>query len=299
MHPNPVMKKLGLSDKDRAVIIHTDDIGMCQASVTAYKDLMEFGLISSGATMVPCPWSLEAARVCREHPEYDMGVHLTLTCEWPTYRWGPISTRDRQSGLIDEQGFFYRTSEAAQEHADKDAAILELKTQIKRAEEAGIKPTHIDTHMGTLGHQKFIPDYVQMGMATRMPIMMFRLNELGWRLAGLDGATAKIAVKLVSQVEEAGMPLLDNIFMMNLEKPEDRLEQVKSALKKLKPGVTHFIIHPSADTPEIRAICPDWACRVADYHTFTDERLRDFLKDSDLHVIGYRDLQNLMPSTTA
>ena len=95
MHHNPVMKKLGLTDKDRAVIIHTDDIGMCQASVTAYKDLMEFGIISSGATMVPCPWFLEAAKLCREHPEYDMGVHLTLTSEWQTYRWGPVSTREK------------------------------------------------------------------------------------------------------------------------------------------------------------------------------------------------------------
>lgn len=32
MHPNPSLKKLGFSNTDRLVIIHTDDIGMCQAS---------------------------------------------------------------------------------------------------------------------------------------------------------------------------------------------------------------------------------------------------------------------------
>lgn len=299
MQPNPVLKKLGLSDKDRAVIIHTDDIGMCQASVTAYADLMEFGIVSSGATMVPCPWFLDAARVCREHPEYDMGVHLTLTSEWNTYRWGPVSTRDEASGLMDEEGYFFHTSALAQEHADGEAALVELKAQVHKALVAGIRSTHMDTHMGTLGHIKFIPNYIQMGMANRSPIMMFRLNAIGWRLAGLDGPTATMAAKMVSQLEEAGMPLLDNMFQMNLEQPEDRLDQVKAAMKKIKPGVTHFIIHPSADTPELRAICHDWPCRVADYQTFQDERLRTFIKDSGLHIIGYRDLQNLMPTNPA
>jgi len=31
--PNPVLKKLGLADNDHIAIIHTDAIGMCQASV--------------------------------------------------------------------------------------------------------------------------------------------------------------------------------------------------------------------------------------------------------------------------
>ena len=299
MRPNPVLKKLGLTDKDRAVIIHTDDIGMCQASVTAYKDLMEFGLVTSGATMVPCPWFLEAARVCREHPNFDMGVHLTLTSEWNTYRWGPISTRDKVSGLMDEEGYFYHSSELAQEHANSEAGIQELKTQIERALAAGIKSTHIDTHMGTLAHSKFIPGYIQLGLEQHQPIMIFRLGEIAWRLVGLDGPTAKYAAKMVSQLESEGMPLLDNMFQMNLEKPENRLEQVISAMKKLKPGVTHFIIHPSADTPELRAICPDWPARVADYQTFQDERLRTFIRESGLHLVGYRDLQELMPKNAA
>jgi len=68
MHPNPVLRKLGWADDDRAVIIHTDDIGMCQASLAAFADLVEFGLISSGATMVPCPWFPQVAAYCRAHP---------------------------------------------------------------------------------------------------------------------------------------------------------------------------------------------------------------------------------------
>lgn len=82
MTPNPYLKKLGFSDTDRIVIIHTDDIGMCHASVQAFKDLWKFGSITSGAAMVPCPWFPAVAQMCRENPEMDMGVHATLNAEW-------------------------------------------------------------------------------------------------------------------------------------------------------------------------------------------------------------------------
>ena len=90
MEPNPVLKKLGFGKDDRVVIIHTDDIGMCQASIAAFADLVEFGLISSGATMVPCSWFPSVAAYCRDHPAADMGVHLTLTSEWERCKWRPL-----------------------------------------------------------------------------------------------------------------------------------------------------------------------------------------------------------------
>jgi predicted glycoside hydrolase/deacetylase ChbG (UPF0249 family) len=116
LNPNPVLKKLGLADNDRVAIIHTDDIGMCQANVEAFADLNGVGIISSGAVMVPCTWFLQAASYAREHNQADLGIHLTLTSEWKTYRWGPISSRDPASGLVDEEGYFYHLTRPAARH---------------------------------------------------------------------------------------------------------------------------------------------------------------------------------------
>ncbi len=294
MQPNPVLRKLGFSDADRVAIIHTDDIGMCQASVAAYQELAEFGLISSAAVMAPCPWFLEAARYISQRPDLDVGVHLTLTSEWETYRWGPLSTRDRSSGLIDEQGFFHRENGPVHANADADAALCELEAQIAAARAAGIQPTHIDTHMGTLGHPKFIPQYLQLALQHQLPPMLFRLDEAGWRTTGMDTQSAAMAAQVVLQAEEMGLPLLDGFFMMSLKNPDERLEQAKRAFAALPAGITHFILHPSVDTPELRALAPDWRCRVADCQTFQDERLRTYLKDTGILVIGYRPIQELM-----
>jgi predicted glycoside hydrolase/deacetylase ChbG (UPF0249 family) len=297
MNPNPVLKKLGLANTDRVAIIHTDDIGMCQASVEAFADLNEAGIISSGAVMVPCPWFLHVADYARQHPQADLGVHLTLTSEWKTYRWGPLSTRDPASGLIDEEGYFYHLTAPAQEHGDPAAVDLELNTQVERAIQAGIVPTHVDTHMGTVAHPKFMNSYIQLAMKFRVPLMIFRLDEAGWRAMGLDPETAQMAASLMEQLEEAGLPLLDGMSSMPLDQEEDHFERTKQVLSDLRPGVTHFIIHPSKDTPELRAITPDWRCRVANYQDFSKEELRKHIQKIGLHVIGYRALKELMPAS--
>lgn len=298
MKPNPVLRKLGLQDNDRAVIIHTDDIGMCQASVEAYADLWQAGVISSGAVMVPCSWAPAAAAYARENPQADLGIHTTITCEWPTYRWGPISTRDAASGLMDAEGFFPRTSAEVQQSATTEAVAKEIEAQITRAMSWGIKPTHIDTHMGSVAHPKFMMDYVNLAMKYKLPPMIFRLDKAGWKTAhrSITDELAEQAAALVLQLEEMGLPMLDAIASLELDAdPSTRLEQAKAVFSQLPTGVTHFIIHPSKETPELKAITSDWQCRVADYQTFLRTEIKDYLKEIGLHVIGYRDLKNLIP----
>lgn len=73
------------------------------------------------------------------------------------------------------------------------------------------------------------------------------------------------------------------------------MEQAKHALVSLPEDLSHFYIHPSLDTPEARAIFPDWQARVADYEVFMDEQMREFISDKGIQVIGYRPLLHQMP----
>ena len=294
MGPNPVLRKLGFADDERVVIIHADDVGMCQATLPAFADLVDFGLVSCGATMVPCPWFPSLAAYCRQHPEVDLGVHLTLTSEWDGYRWGPLSTRDPASGLIDEEGYLHRRSEAVYERADAAAVSVEMQAQVACALAAGIDVTHVDTHMGAVAHPRFIPAYVQLAVQHRLPAMMLRLDEAGWREMGMDGETAAFAARFVQQLEEQGLPLLDRLVGLPLDQAGDHVELARRTFDALPAGVTHLIIHPAQDTPELRAIAPDWAGRVANYHAFMSEALRDYVRNSGVQVIGYRAVRQLM-----
>ena len=295
MTANPLLKKLGYADDDRVVIFHADDVGMCQASVEVFRDLVGFGLLSSGATMVPCSWFPAVAAFCREQPTVDLGVHLTLTSEWDTYRWGPISTGDTSSGMMDEEGYFYRTSDEAKEHGDPAAVQVEIETQIERALAAGVDVTHIDGHMGAILHPKYLSFYLQAAAGRQIPAMFFRWGEARLRERVKDEATIKMVLEMVKTLEAQEALLVDNLVGMPLhEVADDRIEQAKAKIAELPPGLTHFVMHPAKDTPELRAIAPDWRGRVGDYEAFCSEALGDFVRQEGIQVIGYRVLRDLL-----
>ncbi len=294
MNPNPALQKLGFSERDRVVIIHADDIGLSHASCAAFSDLWRAGIISSGAVMVPCPWFPKVAAYCRANPSVDMGVHLTLTSEWDSMRWGPISTRDPASGLLDDEGYFPRATPAVQQSSDPEAVQRELIAQVERAIAFGISPTHADVHMGSVFHPKHLPAYVQIARQFKIPVMIPRLDEARLRQWGFDGEVLTWAVGALRALEKEGLPMVDHVLGMPLGKPENRLQQVFAALDALQPGITHFIIHPSLDTAEARAISPDLPSRIGDYETFMDERVREHIRRGGLQIIGYRHLKALM-----
>lgn len=301
MQPNPSLKKLRLSERDRVVIFHADDIGMCQASLDAYEDLVSFGLLSSAAVMVPCSWFPATAAFCRANQDskrIDMGVHLTLTSEWDSYRWGPISTRNAASGLMDEEGYFYRSSEEAQAHLDPAAAVSEIEAQIQRAIAAGIDISHIDTHMGSVFHPALLAGYIQNALKYRVPAMILRQDrqtlEKTARDMGAPLPMIELYVQQMESLEAKGFPMLDHIIGMPLEEHENRLQRAVELVESLPAGITHFLVHPSKDTPELRAITPDWRARVADYQLFMDERWRAHVASCGIHVIGYKHLRELM-----
>jgi chitin disaccharide deacetylase len=145
------LERLGFSPSDRAVILHADDIGMCHATIDAFENLLEFGLTSSYAIMAPCAWASTALEIAAR-TKADVGIHLTLTSEWQRYRWGPLSTRETKSGLLDSEGFFPRSSEEAQALVVPESARLEFEAQFAFFASHGVTPTHADSHMLTVFH---------------------------------------------------------------------------------------------------------------------------------------------------
>jgi predicted glycoside hydrolase/deacetylase ChbG (UPF0249 family) len=293
MSPNPYLHHLGFSADDRVVIVHVDDVGMCHASLQAFADLWDAGTITSGAVMTPCPWFPATAAWARAHPEVDLGVHATLNAEWDGYRWGPVSTRDRATGLLDAGGYFHARETAVWEAADPDAARVEIEAQVEQALVAGIDVTHIDTHMGTITHPRFIQGYLQTLLRYHRPGLIPRLSKEQFLAYGIapDEASAETFAATVGALEASGVPLIDAIDYLPLDDPADQLNLAKRKLAALPSGISHFLMHPAVDTPELRAIAPDWPSRVANYEAFISPDMRAFLRDAGLHLIGYRQLR--------
>src|SRR5437660_7573209 len=143
-------ERLGYPRDSKLLIIHADDLAVAHSEDAASFDALDKRAATSASIMVPCPWLTEVASYAKEHPDADLGLHLTLTSEWKTYRWGPVASKDKVSSLLDSAAYFWPESPVAASHIKPEEAEREIRTQIERAIAAGIHPTHLDTHMGTL-----------------------------------------------------------------------------------------------------------------------------------------------------
>jgi predicted glycoside hydrolase/deacetylase ChbG (UPF0249 family) len=290
---NPTLKQLGFGPQDRVAIIHADDIGTCHAANAAFADLTACGGISSAAVIVPGPWFPEAAALCRATPGADMGVHLTLNAEFETCRWAPVSTSDPAAGLADGSGYLHATVPAAAEQASPEAVARELRAQVERALAAGIDVTHIDTHMGTAALPQFFEAYLAVALEHRLPLFYPSEWILG-SMARYAPEQLEAARRCSRAVTERGLPTFDSTAMLPLSTEPHGLDAAKRAIDELRPGLNMLILHPLQDTPETRALTPDWPSRVSNYQACMSDELREHIRRSGVQVIGYRALRDLV-----
>ncbi|MEM7333982.1 MAG: polysaccharide deacetylase family protein, partial [Chloroflexota bacterium] len=273
--------------------------GMCESSVAAYAELIDTPL-TSAAVMVPCPWFPAAAKLIREkadHPNLDVGVHLTITSEWDLMRWGPLTHTAVSRTLLDEEGYFCRQSEPVQAKADATAVSAEINAQIETAIKAGIQPTHIDSHMGTLFHTNFLPLYIQASAQFQLPFLALRRSKEQYVEMGYDENTAVMLSTASQQLEQQGTTLFDSVQMMPLHEMYDyaaRLKHASHILNNLPAGLHYFIVHPTTDSPEIRTLTASWPARVGDYQLFLDEKWATAISKSGVKPIGMKPLKDLL-----
>src|SRR3712207_4762204 len=100
--------------------------------------------------MIPTPWVTEVAAWARAHPDHDLGLHLTVTSEWESYRWGTVAPATEVPTLLGPDGTLPRDTRTVAERAAPAQVERELRAQVERALAVGLRPTHLDSHMGAL-----------------------------------------------------------------------------------------------------------------------------------------------------
>lgn len=271
-------ERLGHQADDRLLIINCDDLGSSYAANVACYEALREGLATSATLMVPAPWAREAAS---RYLGEDVGVHLTLNAEYDLYRWGPIT---HGPSLLDGDGGFPRTIGDVWDHADIDEVRRELRAQVERAILWGFDVSHLDSHMGTLQLKpEFFDVYLELGVDFGLPL----------RLSGASSQRA-IGFPFRRLAEEEGVVFPDHFVPIPGVGSRRTIEKL---VLDLRPGVTEMYVHPAIDTPELRALAPDWAARVDDHDLVVrDGGLRTRIERSGVKLIGYRQLRDLQRS---
>src|SRR6476646_6454724 len=145
-----VAERLGYSANAKLLILHGDDLGVAHSVDAASFAALDAGAITSASVMMPTPWVTEVAAYARAHPNADLGLHLTITSEWETDRWGSVAPSDQVQSLLDSTGTFPSDVPPVLARAKPAEVERELRAQVDRALALGIRPTHLDSHMGAL-----------------------------------------------------------------------------------------------------------------------------------------------------
>jgi predicted glycoside hydrolase/deacetylase ChbG (UPF0249 family) len=279
-------ERLGYPADTKLLIVHADDLAVAHSVDAASFDALDKSAVTSASIMVPCPWLTEVATYAKNHPDADLGLHLTLTSEWKIYRWGPVESKDKVPSLLDPAGYLWSEVAPAVRSIKPEEAEREIRAQIEHAIAAGIHPTHLDTHMGTLlATPELFAVFVKIAHEYKLPF-------LAPRLLGERG-------KLLSLLNEKDV-LLDSVVMANPTVHADAWKDFYSdAIKNLKPGLTEMIVHLGHDDAELQAVMmdhPDYgsAWRQRDYDFVTSPEFKKVLQENNVILVKWKDLQKLL-----
>ena len=278
-----VAERLGHPASARLIVIHADDLGMSHSVNRATFEALEKGWVTSASILVPCPWFAEAARWARAHPEADLGIHLALNSEWTGFRWGPVSGASAVPSLLDADGYLPLVEPIVVQQAKPAEAERELRAQIDRAKAAGVRLSHLDSHMGTLfASAPLFEVYRRLGAAYDLPLLLERRSREGEGPGFSPGAQADALVDRVVSIEPG-------VSAAGWAAAYEKM------LTPLPPGVYELIVHLAHDDDEMRGATsdhPDWgaAWRQSDFDLVRSDRFRDFLKSQGYVPVKWSDL---------
>ena len=279
-----------LEPNTRYLIIHADDGGLCHSVNSAMITALESRIVTSASLMVPCPQFNEIAKFFKQNPQYDVGIHFTLTCEYPHYPWPPVADKNKVSSLVNRNGYLKTKKEFINDAKPEDVAI-ELRAQIERFLESGIKPSHLDTHQGTVFQDlRFLESYVKLGMEYKILPMLLKLNEHTLKM--INVRSLKIDENVIKDLMGLGIPFLDFLFMAddNSNSLKNREQEYMQVISQLPGGLSQIIIHPGFDDEELKNITSQSRDRYYDFSVFTDLDMKQFISDQNIKLISWRDL---------
>ena len=254
------------------LLIRCDDMGMNHSVNKAAQQLFETGIPVSVSVMFTCPWYQEAVEILKKYPEVSVGIHTTLNAEWKNYRWGPIMGKETVPSLVDSLGFFFPSrSRLFANNPKKNEIEMELRAQIERALNSGIKIDYIDHHMSAA-------------------VQTMELREM------FEGLAKEYNLGISTYFDENYSSVTYGADLQN------KTDSLISHLDALKPGFNLQVLHIGLNTSEMRALkdlntfglAKMSLHRHAELNTLLSTEFKEAIQKNDIQLITYRDIIRLI-----
>lgn len=250
----------------KRLIINADDFGLTRGSNEGIVESMKNGVVTSTTIMINMCKAEEAINLAKENGIDSIGIHLTLTCG------KPILTIEEVPSLVDENGNFYNRRASLFPVMKLEEVEKELRAQIEKALEIGIKLTHIDSH-----HHIHMYDGIREIVAN-----LAKEYNLPLRLANKESW---------AYYEELGIKTTDH-FTWDFYGDGATLSNFKEIINSFEKGTMEIMCHPAYVDDELKQISSYNDYRSNELSILTSRELKEYLNIEKINLISFKDLSD-------
>jgi len=260
----------------RLLVVNGDDFGVNHATNLAVVRAFRQGILTSASAIAPAPWFDEAMELACRYG-IPVGVHATLTCEYSRSRFGPLTRAPELS--IDGRGWVFPTSPDRLDGSHAGAVEQEVLAQVARVLGSGVRPGHLDAHMGAV---------------PRWDGAFSGAVEAAWREFRLPfAAPSSVRGSLAALPDEAFIPV-DRFESISSDIPyAEKKARMLAILEGLPEGLTWMACHPCEDMYEADAAGPPehWgrSLRYTDLQVLCDIDVRRRVESLGIRLVSARD----------
>lgn len=261
----------------RQLVVNADDFGFTrdvnQGIVEAHRD----GILTAATLMAPGEAFEDAVRLARENPRLDVGCHLVLV---------------GSPGYPDSVGQLIRAV------ARKQIRIYDsLAAQVRKILDAGIAPTHLDTHKHTHLLPPVLDAVARISEEFRIPWIRrpfdfpLQANGGSWTKQAVSLAFGAVRPRFERVLARHGCRSTDHFAGFRIT-GNYQTADLAALIRALPEGLTEFMCHPGHCAAELRAARTRLKeSRERELRALTSGEVRLALREANVELVSYRQLR--------
>lgn len=222
----------------RCLVVNADDFGFTRDVNQGIIEAHTEGILTSTTLMATGATFDDAVRRARENPSLDIGCHLVLVGQAP---------------------FPQTIAQLTQAVALKRICIYDqLSTQVRRILDAGVKPTHLDTHKHTHLLPAVLDAVARISEEFRIPWVRrpfdlpLQAGGGNWKTEVANRAFGLVRSRFEKVLRSHGCRFTDHFAGFRMTGNYDTASLVE-LIRSLPDGSTEFMCHPGRCGDELRA----------------------------------------------
>jgi len=260
----------------RRLVVNADDFGFTRDVNRGIVEAHQHGILTATTLMATGDAFDDAVALARENPTLDIGCHLVL---------------------VGSEPFPATVAQLAKAVALKRIHVYdELRRQIARIADAGLNPTHLDTHKHTHLLPAVLDAVARLSEEFRIPWVRrpfdFPLQPGGISVAkrAVSRALGVVRGRFARVLARHGCRSTDHFAGFQITGHYDSSSLV-ALIRALPDGSTEFMCHPGRCTDELRAMRTRLKeSREQELRALTSPKVRNALRESGVKLVSYREL---------